>query len=195
MLQRANLAGVLLGVVGPDELLARAEEAERMDPEDGAGEGMDMAGGGEADAGAAEGMQGDPAAAARRARPRPERRPDGGGSEAGPGLRERLLKGSELLRGLRAVEGIGWQPRIYLAARLEHRGAQSDAEVVAALAEELLARPIEPASQAELVALLARERALIDLPEGALGRWGADGEHLLRRIAHALVSLPEAQLH
>jgi uncharacterized protein (DUF1800 family) len=195
MLQRANLAGVLLGVVGPDELLARAEAAELMDPEDGAGEMMDMAGGGEADAGAADDMPGEPAGAGRRGRPRPERRPESAAAEAGPGLRERLLKGSELLRGLRAVEGIGWQPRIYLAARLEHRGARSDAEVVAALAEELLARPIEPASQAELVALLARERAAIDLPEGALGRWGADGEHLLRRIAHALVSLPEAQLH
>lgn len=189
MLQRANLAGVLLGVVGPDELMARAEEAQMMESEAGAGEPMEPMGAEPEASGEMEPSE------APRPRTRPDRRPGIAGGEGGPGLRERLLKGSELLRGLRAVEGIGWQPRIFLAARLQHRGARSDAEVVSALAQELLARPIEPESAAELVALLGRERALIDLPEGDLGRWGSDGEHLLRRIAHALLSLPEAQLH
>lgn len=219
MLQRANMAGVLLGTIGPDELLSGGSEAELMgadsegeamgamaedamgaagsgDPsEDAANDQMDadeMAPEDTAAAGnkgaAPAGRRG-PAGRLRPGSPAEPERP------AGPGLRERLLKNSELLKGLRAVEGVGWQPRLYLSARLKHRGAHNDQTLIELLAQELLARPLEPASQAELVAMLRREREQIELSPEALLAGSADGEHLVRRMAHAILSLPEAQLH
>lgn len=87
----------------------------------------------------------------------------------------------------------GWLPRTTLAARLRAAGARSDEDIVAWLAEELLA--IEPpvSTVDALLEVLARER-----DERGLGRTPlleTDGRDVvLRRLAHLLFSLPEAQL-
>lgn len=163
LMQRGNLAGVLLGALSVAEFLEDVEDLGGYAMDDSmAGstdmEGFDMDG---------EGVEG----------------PNEGG-----GLFERALK---------AMERLGWSPRIHLGARIEHRGAHTDAEVVDALCEELLAIQVEPGPRAELVDWLENARASASLSEGRFTDRGSveDGEAVLRRLAHLILSLPEAQLH
>ncbi len=97
-------------------------------------------------------------------------------------------------RVVRVLEKIGYVPNLNLTARLSRTTARSDREIVIVLAEELLA--IEPPVEtlARLARDLARERELLDVPEGELLSGRVDPEPLLRRLAHLVLSLPEAQL-
>ena len=166
LMQRGNLAGVFLGALSVKEFLDDVDELGGYSMDDGMAGGM--AGGMQ------DGMDMEGAGVE--------------GPDEGGGLFERALK---------AMDRLGWSPRIHLGARIKHRGARSDAEVVDALCEELLAIQVEPGPRAELVAWLESARASASLPEGGYMDRGSveDGEAILRRLAHLILSLPEAQLH
>ena len=96
---------------------------------------------------------------------------------------------------LRALERSGWRPRLCLSAELDQAGARRDAEIVAALLERLLAVPAAPGTEQELAGVLARERTELGIEEGALLEDARRAEPVLRRLAHLVLCLPEAQLH
>ncbi len=99
------------------------------------------------------------------------------------------------LRRLRAVERRGWTPKVNLAWRLEQAGAATDVEIVDRLLESLLAVEPGPGTREELARQLTDERVGLDIREGSWVDAGSDGERCLRRLAHKICSLPEAQLH
>lgn len=118
------------------------------------------------------------------------------GMDAGEGI-EGPDAGGLFDRALKAMDRLGWSPRIHLGARMRHRGASSDEEVVDALCAELLAIDVEAGPRAELARWLNDARASVSMPEGGYMRPGSveDGEAVLLRLAHLILSLPEAQLH
>ncbi len=103
----------------------------------------------------------------------------------------RSLSISQLLRAMRRR---GYEAQFSLVDALQPVLHGSDEEVVAALSAKLLA--IEPPAEtrAMLVRNLAKERAERDLAEGAMASDRRRSEYLLRRLAHLILSLPEAQL-
>ncbi|MEZ5979152.1 MAG: DUF1800 domain-containing protein [Planctomycetota bacterium] len=109
-------------------------------------------------------------------------------------VEQRRKRRDELTRFVGQIEDVGWRPSINLSARAARAGASSDAEVVDALAQDLLAVPLAPDSRDELVAFLREERTAKSLPEDAWGTSDSDLEALARRLAHLMLSLPEAQL-
>ena len=82
-----------------------------------------------------------------------------------------------------------------LTARLRRQGARTDAAIVDALGDELLAVTLEAQTRAELLEFLAEQRHGEGLEDGALLDDPFTAEPLLRRLAHLLLSSPEAQLH
>ena len=110
---------------------------------------------------------------------------DGGGRE------ER----SEELRRLRRIGGVDVRGRLNLSARLDRAGAREEAEVVAFLTEDLLGVRVEETTRRELARFLADERREAGLTRDELVREPYAGEDVLRRLAHLILSLPEAQFH
>ena len=94
---------------------------------------------------------------------------------------------TELVRELDLLSEFGWRPRWNLTARLERAGASTPREQAAWLADSLLAIPVPEATTAELARRL----------EDHLGaaQSAREREDALRRFAHLVLSLPEAQLH
>jgi hypothetical protein len=169
LMQRGNLAGVLLGVLSPREALGDGLEsvgAPASDPEAGSDE-MDP-------------ME-----------PVPEDADARGGLER-PGRRDG--KG-DLPRGLGELGRLRYQPRFNLSGRLARRGVHSDEEIVSALCTDLLAVPVGTDTRAELVRLLAEERERLGLADGALLDDPRRAEEGVRKLAHIVLSLPEAQLN
>lgn len=156
MMQRGNLAGLLLGVVQIDDVI-RAD-----DPD------MD-----ESDAGDA------PSSMKRKQ------------LDKQAGLKG---AGSVAYQALRRVQDAGWAPNLNLCARARRLGAQTDAEIVGALLDDLLAVPAPDETRAKLESFLAGERVVLGLRNGQLLEGGFDAEMILRRLAHLALSLPEAQL-
>lgn len=157
MMQRGNLAGLLLGVVQVDDVIrADDPDMDEMDPSD------------------EPGMQ------------KPRKPLD---KQAG-------LKGagSVAYQALRRVQEAGWAPNLNFSARLKHLGAKTDAEIVACMLDDLLAVPAPQETRARLESFLAGERVVLGLRAGKLLEGGFDAEMLLRRLAHLILSLPEAQL-
>ncbi|MBL8860972.1 MAG: hypothetical protein JNK02_03090, partial [Planctomycetes bacterium] len=62
------------------------------------------------------------------------------------------------------------------------------------LLDELLAIQAPADTRARLRAFLAAERQQLGLADGALLTIGGQAERVLRRMAHLILSLPEAQL-
>jgi hypothetical protein len=81
-----------------------------------------------------------------------------------------------------------------LASRLRRRGLSTDAEIARDLAEELLAIAPPPETLGTLESFLRDERQLWGAEDGFLLSIGTEAEHILRRLAHLILSLPEAQL-
>ncbi len=165
LLARGNLAGMLTGSIGIAELLGADLEADSME---------------------AESVDGNEAPR----RPRARRAPRLGNPE----LRE-LAGRDQGLRELGRMGRSGWNPKLDLAQRLDAAKATTDAAAIEVLMEDLLAIPPPAETRAELIGFLAEQRAEFSVPEDRLASWGADGEQLLRRMAHRILSLPEAQLH
>ncbi|MEX1025849.1 MAG: DUF1800 domain-containing protein [Planctomycetota bacterium] len=114
--------------------------------------------------------------------------------DASTGTPRRAFAGSELA-ALRRVQRSGWRPRLNLTARLRLAEARTDAAIVERLADELLAVELEASTEYELVAHLAEQRHALGVADGALLDDPQASEPLLRRLAHLLLSSPEAQLH
>ncbi len=157
LMQRGNLAGLLLGVVQIDDVI-RAD-----DPD------MEEAGASDEPA-----MQ-------------KTRKP----LDKQAGLKG---AGSIAYQALRKVQDAGWAPNLNFSARLQHLGAKTDAEIVGCMLEDLLAVPAPPDTRARLESFLAGERVVLGSHDGHLFEAGFDAELVLRRLAHLILSLPEAQL-
>ncbi len=102
------------------------------------------------------------------------------------------------LRGLgelRVLQRLGWRPRLNLSAELRSSGVRRDPDVVAALLDRLLAVDVSAGTRAELLQLLASEREALGIEEHRLldDQWRA--EAIVRRMAHVILCLPEAQLN
>jgi hypothetical protein len=113
-------------------------------------------------------------------------------SERSPGPRSNAA--SPLLRVVRVLEIAGYAPRIHLASRLQDRGVQGDRAVAAALCDELLAIEAPPATVEALARELRSERKRRGIRADGFLEQGARSERILRRLAHSILSLPEAQL-
>ena len=100
-----------------------------------------------------------------------------------------------LLEGLRRAFGRQWAPTLNLTWRLRRLEANGDAAVVDALLQQLIA--VEPPADVRqrMIAYLAQERAALGIEEQDLLEYSNDGEELLRRLAHLMMSLPIAQLN
>ncbi len=98
------------------------------------------------------------------------------------------------LNQIRVIQEHGWEPELDLAGRARAAGARSDAALAQWMMGELISIPVEPAMVAAPAAWLGREREALGIASGALLE-SAEAEPLLRRFAHLILSLPEAQLH
>ncbi|MCB9914088.1 MAG: DUF1800 domain-containing protein [Planctomycetes bacterium] len=98
------------------------------------------------------------------------------------------------LRALKRALGKDYAPRLNLTWRFARRGLTRDAELAGALLDELLAIAAPDETRAALTRRLAAERAALGVAEGELLAQPALAEPLLRRLAHLVLSLPEAQL-
>jgi hypothetical protein len=98
------------------------------------------------------------------------------------------------LNSIRLIQEHGWRPELDLAQRLRRAGAKSDAEIAAALCQDLIAIPVTPGMIAGPQAWLTREREAAGVAAGALLD-SPKAEELLRGLAHLILSLPESQLH
>jgi hypothetical protein len=95
---------------------------------------------------------------------------------------------------LRRIENGGWYPALNLRVRMEKAGARTDAEIVDRMLDDLLAIRAPDDTRAKMREYLATERAQRKLEEGKFLESGGEAERVLRRMAHLILSLPEAQL-
>ncbi len=98
----------------------------------------------------------------------------------------------------RLTRSYGWprsKPRLNLSARLASAGVRRDRSIANALLALLLA--VEPTREARVALreFVRREREALGIAQGALLQSPQRSEPLLRRAAHVIGSLPEAQLH
>ena len=118
----------------------------------------------------------------------------------GMGDRAAAMEDLEERAGEAAVESLSqmaradtWDRHLDLVAVLSAKGAVTDEEIVdAALAEWLAIEPPEYL-RAHMLAHLARERKAFEIGDAPLLE-SARAEEILRRLAHLILSLPEAQL-
>jgi uncharacterized protein (DUF1800 family) len=174
LLARGNMAGMLLGVVQLEDVLAD-EPLELDEPE------MEPMSGE---------MSGSSGASSRPARKADApRKADGKANDkrAKPDL------GPEM-SAMRRLVGEFYYPRIHLSARVARLGASTDAAIVDALADELLPSSLSAESRGALLDFLVLERAALKVPDGKLLDAGGQAEQVLRRLAHLILSLPEAQV-
>jgi uncharacterized protein (DUF1800 family) len=95
---------------------------------------------------------------------------------------------------MKRVVDAGWAPTHNFSARLKLRGAARDQEIVEALLQDLLATEAPQDTRERMLSYLAGERVMLGLRDGELLKGGAAAERILRRMAHLVLSLPEAQL-
>jgi uncharacterized protein (DUF1800 family) len=106
-------------------------------------------------------------------------------------LQEERHDGQSLMDDSRIT---GYVPELSVTALASRFAAGGDAQLVARLCDELLPVPLTEASRAVLVEFLAGERKALGLAEDRLLGGGEKTEEVLRRLAHLILSLPEAQL-
>lgn len=98
------------------------------------------------------------------------------------------------LTAMKRMLGTVYYPRIHLTARVARAGVATDGEIIDFLADELLPIALTVDSRAALVEFLERERLGLDADDGRLLAAGVKAEGVLRRLAHLILSLPEAQV-
>lgn len=98
------------------------------------------------------------------------------------------------LSAMKRMLGTVYYPRINLTARVARAGVATDAEIIDFLGDELLPIALTVDSRAALVEFLERERLALDADDGRLLAAGVKAEGVLRRLAHLILSLPEAQV-
>jgi len=89
----------------------------------------------------------------------------------------------------------GYRPRLNLGARVLQSGVREDREVVELLAGTLLAIEAPDTTLDELARLFRAERRAANIESGDWRRSRYELEGLLRRLAHVILSLPEAQVN
>ncbi len=112
-------------------------------------------------------------------------RPFGGGKKGGSGF---------AYQALRRVEATGWRPALNFTARMMKDNASTDSEIVDRMLDDLLAIQSPADTRDKMRDFLAKERTRLREPDGHLLDAGGEAEHVLRRLAHLILSLPEAQL-
>lgn len=224
LLQRGNLAGMLVGVVRPDDvlnqadLLARAAETAAKTPATaqpaptpapragdtmtGGGEAMSMEGGTPSamDGATSKGAAGEDMA--RRATAGDAARESAPADEPmTPAQRDALAarlknskKGGAAYDALRRAQDAGWTPSIHFTARLRRAGLTTDAQIVDHFLAQLLAITPPPETRERMLSFVLQERVQLSLRDGHLLDGGGDAERVLRRLAHLILSSPEAQL-
>ena len=171
LLGRGNMAGMLIGVVKIEDVLR--EDPLEIEPEDGAMMDGDTMGGDVMTGGdtkPAENEKGGKRAAKRKVDLGPE------------------------MGGLQRFTNEFYFPRINLTARMQRAGATRDPQIVDQLGAELLPVPLSETSRTALLNFLRIERSGLALEDGRLLTAGVKAEDVLRRLAHLILSLPEAQL-
>lgn len=166
LMQRGNLTGLMLGVVKLDDILSQAD--------------LDMP------ADESEPMQprdGEPMKPAMDAKK--------SGAKALPKVGK---AGGFAYQALKRAESAGWAPAVNFTSRMRKAGAASDAQIVERMCDDLLAIQVPESTKARMREFLASERASSNVRDGELLDSGRDGERVLRRLAHLVLSLPEAQL-
>lgn len=173
LMQRGNLSGLMLGVVKVADVMTLADVEAEM---------------------AAEGADATP----------PERggeppmQPDDGERMTGgkkPASKAKSGKaGGYAMEILKRIEGSGWSPALNFRVRLEKANARTDAQIVDRMLGELLAIQAPADTVDRMRAFLADERKERQIADGKLLDAGGDAERILRRMAHLILSLPEAQL-
>jgi uncharacterized protein (DUF1800 family) len=178
LLARGNMAGMLLGVVHMEDVLKDDDLTAESDPTM-----MDSS-------------SGDPAMTDPTKEGAKERRAKDESREKRLKAEAKLGKpeiGGEL-SALKRLTGEFYYPRLNLGARLSRLDAASDAQIVDKLADELLPVALSGESRAALLEFLAGERKTLSIADGKLLDSRAKAEDVLRRLAHLILSLPEAQL-
>lgn len=196
LMQRGNLSGMMLGVVKLDDVFSQDDMDENGPPmrtdeppageDDGSmrgEEGKDaQTGGADKDArsgGDKQEMEGGKQPNARRPSQKPGAKKGGGGFA---------------YQALRRLEGTGWSPAINFTARMQKSGGLTDAQIVDRMLDDLLAIQAPADTKAKMCEFLSGERAQLKVKDGHLFDAGGDAERVLRRLAHLILSLPEAQL-
>lgn len=163
LMQRGNLAGVLLGEVTIDDFLTYDPlEDQELESLMGDGMGEDM----EAEAG-----------------------------EASARDRRGPKRNLGRLRELSRFRNQTWSSRINLTARMQRADARSDGKIARTMLDDLLAIAAPPETRREVTAVLREEREAAGIKKGKLVSNPALSEPILRRLAHLILSLPEAQLN
>ncbi len=186
LMQRGNLAGLMLGTVTLDQVVSQADlvagNMARLDaglPAQSADDSMGSA----SDDSMAEFSMGSSSMSE-----------EPMSAERLKGLKPGKANGAAIAL-LRRLDSTGYLPRANFTARVHAAGAASDAEVADALLDDLLSIPAPAETRERMRLYLARERADRDLREGAWLEDDQTSERILRRVAHLILSLPEAQLH
>jgi hypothetical protein len=95
---------------------------------------------------------------------------------------------------MKRVVDAGWSPTLNFSARMTRQGAKTDAQIVEAMLSDLLACEAPHDTLERMLSYLAGERVMLGLRDGEFLKGGAPAERVLRRMAHLILSLPEAQL-
>jgi hypothetical protein len=95
----------------------------------------------------------------------------------------------------RRLKKLRWHPRLPISEWLPAEAIQSDAALVDALLERFVAIEPPEETRVELVLACAAERAALALSIETLRARAPGTDELLARLAHRMLSLPEAQLH
>jgi uncharacterized protein (DUF1800 family) len=191
LMQRGNLAGFLLGVVRLDEVTSVADVEAEMAADaarESAARATSMEGGAMQDGEAGDRPMKDAAE-------EPAMRPAADApADAKPKPKPKPRAGSASMELLRRADTAGWLPTYNLRLRLQRNGAVTDAEIVDRLLADLLAVRAAQDTRGRLLEYLSGERAKHGIEPGLLLESDREAERILRRLAHLILSLPEAQL-
>jgi hypothetical protein len=166
LMQRGNLAGLMLGIVRLDDVLSQADLLAK-----------------EAEAPAPDGTMpsGEPAMTREQMGEMEKRLKSG-------------KKGGFAYEALRRTQDSGWAPTLNFTARMQRLGLTTDDEIVDRMLDELLAVQAPDDTRAKMQQFLTNERVQLSVRDGHLLESGPAAERVLRRLAHLILSLPEAQL-
>jgi len=115
----------------------------------------------------------------------------GASSDDARGTKKKLPKG---IGPLATAIGDDYAPAVNFTWRLRQAKAKTDAKIVGLMLDELLAIKAPRDTRARVLAQLRREREAADLSEAEFLKSPDLAEPILRRLAHIILSLPEAQL-
>lgn len=177
LMQRGNLAGMMLGVVKLADVFSEADLNDEP-AMDGAAMGPDT-------------MGDDPAGADD---DKPAKKRGARGKDETPAKLAGPKSGNYVYAALRGFERAGWRPTVDFTGRMRAAGAKDDAQIVDRMLDELLAIHAPADTRRQMLEFVAHERGTMNVADGKLLDAGKDAEKVLRRLAHLILSLPEAQL-